>query len=90
MMQLEGGREARSPLNPKPYTLNKATSKEQATRRNRRSKDDDGSYTFTKQRHETRTLLDYYSDRRRRRSKAWRHPRPKLSHKTTVGRENYY
>jgi hypothetical protein len=42
MMQLEGGREARSPLNPKPYTLNKAAAKEQATRRSRRSEDDDG------------------------------------------------
>jgi hypothetical protein len=41
--------------------------------------------------HETRTLLDYCSDRRRRRRRrAWRHPRLKLSHKTTVGRENYY
>jgi hypothetical protein len=43
MMQLEGGREARTPLNPKPYTLNKAAAaKEQATRRSRRSEDDDG------------------------------------------------
>jgi hypothetical protein len=41
MMQLEGGREARSPLNPKPYTLNKAAAKEQAAR-SRRSEDDDG------------------------------------------------
>jgi len=27
MMQLERGKEARSPLNPKPYTLNKNSSK---------------------------------------------------------------
>lgn len=70
MMQLEGGREARSPLNPKPYTLNKAAAKERATTRSRISEDDDGWYTFTKQRHETRTLLDYCSDRRKKKKKS--------------------